>query len=274
MPRDNFSNGTRHRLSDQVDHHCVFPGCWTLTSVPRPEGKGRVTVSHAAHVSAASENGPRYNPELTPEQRRALANGANLCATHATLVDRQSDRYPAETIQGWQGAAVETLQRNVGRPTFHALADRRQAVTAVENFFRYLNRCPRTAKGYFSGEDLRSIQELLHACRWSFPTFAAGTGESFTASNPLHAGDVHAAKIQLTILAHLAFVRWEVLRHDGEWQRDGQGAVLKPHDPYRSMPAVFADDARLRRLQTSFDAIEHERSQLRAYLADDNTYTL
>ena len=274
MTRDNFTEATKRRLSEEVDHHCVFPGCRLLTSIPHPRGWGRLVVSQAAHLSAAAKNGPDYDPDLTPEQRRALENGANLCATHARQIDVARDRYPLEMVRAWQRKAVEDLRRNLGQPPFVALADRRQVVSAVENFLTRLNRCPRMVKARYAGSDVQELYEFLRACGWSFPTYAPGTGDSFTASNPLHAGDVYASTIQLSILQNLAAFRWELVRADGSWTRDAYDYVLKPADPFSATPPVLAVDGRLQPIASALDGVEHERRRLRTYISDANTHTL
>mgnify|MGYP006951086890 CR=1 FL=1 len=274
MTRDDFTEATKRRLSEEVDHHCVFPGCWVLTSIPHPRGRGRLVVGQAAHLSAAAENGPDYDPELTPEQRRALENGVNLCATHARLIDVWRDMFPLETARGWQRKAVENLRSSLGRPTFAAHADRRQVVTAVEEFLRLLNQCPRMIKTRYSGNDIQAAYNLLRACNWYFATYAPGAGGSFTASNPLHAGDAYAAAIQLSILQLIALFRWEIIRTDGLWMRDGYDYMLTPVEPFRNPLPLLANDERLTPIAVALESLEVERRRLRDYIFNPNPYTL
>ena len=46
-----------------------------------------VNVGEAAHITAAAPGGKRYDPSLTPEDRRAASNGMWLCELCAKLID-------------------------------------------------------------------------------------------------------------------------------------------------------------------------------------------
>jgi hypothetical protein len=53
-----------------------------------PDGDGGVTnIGVAAHISAASPGGARYDEALTSEVRSDITNGIWLCQTHAKLID-------------------------------------------------------------------------------------------------------------------------------------------------------------------------------------------
>lgn len=71
-----------------------------------PDGDGGVTnIGVAAHISAASPGGPRYDEMLTPEARSEIANGIWLCQTHAKLIDDDELTYTPAVLRDWKDTA-------------------------------------------------------------------------------------------------------------------------------------------------------------------------
>jgi hypothetical protein len=103
--RDDFSAGVKDALAKRVGFRCSNPGCKQLTSGPQQESPGAVNIGVAAHITAASEGGPRFNPNLTSEQRSSIANGVWLCQNCAKLVDNDEAAYPVDRIVEWKNAA-------------------------------------------------------------------------------------------------------------------------------------------------------------------------
>lgn len=102
MTRIDFSQPTKLSLAQRVNFKCVYPGCNRITHGLRRDLEKVINVGNAAHDAAASSGGPRYDDKLTPEQIRAYENGAWLCATDATLVDRDPISFPLGTLPKWQ----------------------------------------------------------------------------------------------------------------------------------------------------------------------------
>lgn len=109
--RHNFKDYTKTDLARNAHLHCVFPGCPQATHGPTVAGDKSINIGIAAHSAAASEGGPRFDSTMTPEQIRAYENGAWLCATHATLVDRDPDAYSVEMMRQWQASAEQRSSR-------------------------------------------------------------------------------------------------------------------------------------------------------------------
>ncbi|MEQ8896319.1 MAG: hypothetical protein RID23_04450 [Roseovarius sp.] len=59
----------------------------------------------AAHIAAASEGGPRYDPDMSPEERSAAENGIWLCQTCSRLVDVDLPSHPAHQLREWKTLA-------------------------------------------------------------------------------------------------------------------------------------------------------------------------
>jgi len=103
--RDDFSVATRELLAKRVGVVCSNPECQRPTSGPQEDPTKAVNLGVAAHISAASPGGPRYQTDLSAEQRCDSSNGIWLCATCAKLIDSDVLRFDRETLEGWKRAA-------------------------------------------------------------------------------------------------------------------------------------------------------------------------
>lgn len=103
--RDDFSTGTKELLAKRVGVTCSNPECRKPTSGPQADPTGSVNLGVAAHISAASRGGPRYEEDLSPEQRADSSNGIWLCQTCAKLIDNDSTRFSRAVLEGWKRAA-------------------------------------------------------------------------------------------------------------------------------------------------------------------------
>jgi hypothetical protein len=74
-----------------------------------------VNVGVASHITAASADGPRYDPALTTEQRSSSDNGIWLCQKCGKLVDNDSVRYPVDKLLEWKVLAEETAVQELER---------------------------------------------------------------------------------------------------------------------------------------------------------------
>jgi hypothetical protein len=64
-------------------------------------GEGVTNVGVAAHISAASPGGARYDATLSSEARTDIANGIWLCQTHAKMVDDDELTYTSVILHEW-----------------------------------------------------------------------------------------------------------------------------------------------------------------------------
>jgi hypothetical protein len=83
---------------------CSYPDCRTPTSGP-DGGDGITNTGVAAHISAASPGGARYDETLTPEMRSDITNGIWLCQTHAKLIDDDELTYTPAVLREWKETA-------------------------------------------------------------------------------------------------------------------------------------------------------------------------
>ena len=114
--RDDFSEHVKRVLAQRVGNHCSRPECGVPTVGPQMHDEGVVNVGVAAHITAASSGGPRYDPELTSTERRRLSNAVWLCQTCAALVDRDPHFYTADVLRTWRDEAeARARTKLVGR---------------------------------------------------------------------------------------------------------------------------------------------------------------
>jgi hypothetical protein len=95
--RDDFPEPVKKRLAMRAAHRCSI--CRELTIVPHSDGVNVVHTGRAAHIHAASKNGPRYNEDQTEEERKSQENGIWACAKHADVIDKDLDAYNADTLR-------------------------------------------------------------------------------------------------------------------------------------------------------------------------------
>jgi hypothetical protein len=111
--RDDFNKAVKELLAKQAGHRCAHPHCGKPTSGADESGTGAINIGVAAHISAASAGGPRYDPALTSEQRKDASNGIWLCQDHAHAVDADDSGFSAEILRTWKQQAEDR--------SFHAL---------------------------------------------------------------------------------------------------------------------------------------------------------
>jgi len=99
-------------LAKRVGYLCSNPNCRALTIGANNTTDKSTSIGIAAHITAASTGGPRYNPNLTTEQRQHIDNGVWLCSNCATLIDKDPASYSLESLEIWKlNAEHETMQK-------------------------------------------------------------------------------------------------------------------------------------------------------------------
>jgi hypothetical protein len=113
--RDDFAPRTKQILADRAGNQCSNPECCQPTSGPQEDPNKAINIGVAAHITAAAEGGPRYDPSLTSDQRKSVSNGIWLCQKCAKLIDNDEARYTIEKILRWkalaENKAAEVLEK-------------------------------------------------------------------------------------------------------------------------------------------------------------------
>jgi hypothetical protein len=73
--------------------------------VTQMDGDVPVIKVQIAHIRAASKNGPRFDANMTDDERRGFPNLLLLCTYHHASVDGKEtgERYPVKTLAEWKG---------------------------------------------------------------------------------------------------------------------------------------------------------------------------
>jgi hypothetical protein len=109
--RDDFALSVKELLAKRVRHECSNPDCRRPTSGPQEDPLKAINIGVAAHISAASSNGPRFNSSMSAEARAAIDNGIWLCQNCGKLVDNDPIRFPVDLLKCWKTLAEHRAAR-------------------------------------------------------------------------------------------------------------------------------------------------------------------
>lgn len=113
MARDEFTKDVVKTLARRVACCCSNPDCGRITAGPHSNAARFVNVGVAAHITAAALGGPRYDPALTPEERKGILNGIWLCQNCAKTIDSDTDRYPVAVLHQWKEQTEAETERRM-----------------------------------------------------------------------------------------------------------------------------------------------------------------
>lgn len=116
MPKDNFKESIKVALRERVAHRCSNPECRVPTAAPGSGATGVVRGGDAAHITAASPEGPRYDARISAMERSSIANGIWLCVVCARKIDHDRDAYPVELLREWKTSAETAATQEFGKP--------------------------------------------------------------------------------------------------------------------------------------------------------------
>lgn len=97
--RDDFPAKIKKALAHRAGYICSFPGCGRHTSGPSDESESAYSsIGIAAHISAAAPGGPRYDSEMSGDERKHISNAIWLCSNHSIQIDRDYVQYTKEIL--------------------------------------------------------------------------------------------------------------------------------------------------------------------------------
>jgi len=108
-PRDR----TRRAILAHSGNLCAFPTC-TKPVFRNGEMTG---VGQIAHIEAANSDGPRYNPQQSPEDRHGYDNLMAVCMEHGPHIDDPSrvSTYTVEVLCGYKIDHEKKVERDADR---------------------------------------------------------------------------------------------------------------------------------------------------------------
>ncbi len=113
--RYDFNGHTPFIIARNAAYICSNPDCYRLTDATPYDGEKSHKFGEAAHIHAASSEGPRFDKNLTPDQIRDSSNGIWLCKTCHVMVDQQPQIYTAITLREWKADLTQILQSYHGK---------------------------------------------------------------------------------------------------------------------------------------------------------------
>jgi tetratricopeptide (TPR) repeat protein len=181
MARDDFTEPVKRESAFRAGHSCSNPDCRARTSGPQSGEDGTLNLGEAAHISAASPGGPRFDPALSPDERSSLKNSIWLCRICARRIDADPNAYPTELLREWKRKGESLASNEIGRPREPAairtqtISDMKQAVLEAlaetgansQNWVDVeLESVVQNIKAY-RYEGARSLLQNLHENRWT-----------------------------------------------------------------------------------------------------------
>lgn len=86
----------------------------------------------AAHITAASPGGPRYDPKLSSEERSGHGNGIWLCQNCAKLVDNDPALFSVDVLKTWKNSAEEESKGRVGKTSTSIIRGSGNSIEIIE----------------------------------------------------------------------------------------------------------------------------------------------
>jgi hypothetical protein len=113
--RDDFKIKTKDILAKRVGFKCSNPECEMSTIGPNSDINKVINIGVAAHITAASPGGPRYDENISNEARQNIENGIWLCQSCSVLIDRDEKGYSVDLLKDWKKQAEDRAADNLNK---------------------------------------------------------------------------------------------------------------------------------------------------------------
>lgn len=114
--RDNFSPTVKELLAKRVGWKCSNPECRASTSGPGEQKGNAINIGVAAHITAASKGGPRYDSKMSTEERASFDNGIWLCYNCSKKIDSDEKKYTIQVLKKWKEDSENSAEQELGKP--------------------------------------------------------------------------------------------------------------------------------------------------------------
>jgi hypothetical protein len=135
----------KRTLSQRVGLRCSNPDCGADTAGPQADPSKIANIGVAAHITAASPGGCRYDVSMATQERKSVKNGIWLCQNCAKKIDTSAKEYSVKALLVWKESAERDAKyrlgktRNVSRSTrSRAEANIRHELKMKEDLHRLL----------------------------------------------------------------------------------------------------------------------------------------
>jgi hypothetical protein len=115
--RDDFDKKTVDILAKRASYICSNPDCRCLTIAASEIDQMKfIYIGKAAHITAASVDGPRFNKNLTSNERSDISNGIFLCSNCAVMIDKNNGiDFPTQMLYQWKKEHEEWAKSNLNK---------------------------------------------------------------------------------------------------------------------------------------------------------------
>lgn len=151
-------------LAFRSGNECAFEGCGEKLASIYDSG----TKGEAAHICAASSGGPRYDPNMTNEERNSIDNLMYLCPNHHKEIDKVNPRgYRAEVLRAMKENHEKRVQEHhFSRVNFEELEEVTKYIvgcSASDNPYNFdkINIQEKINKNLLSSENASMIKSAL-----------------------------------------------------------------------------------------------------------------
>lgn len=155
-----IDEGTKKRLFAESAGYCINPHC----NLPLfPIDGTSIHFAELAHIIAATTHGPRDTPveSVSAEARSEFDNIILLCSNCHTLIDKDEQRYPTNTLIRWKLDHQSILKRVFGTKTYNNRTEARNSFVMYtrQNRSVFLLHGPGSPEAYILGNS--------HASAWT-----------------------------------------------------------------------------------------------------------
>ena len=107
-----FTEKTKRVLAQRVSGFCCYNTCNRITFIAHSDPEKVTNLGEAAHITAASPGGPRYDPDMLEDERRSASNGIWMCREHAREIDADASPFSVETLLRWKEKREQQVARS------------------------------------------------------------------------------------------------------------------------------------------------------------------
>jgi len=95
-----YKPSTVRRLDTLSGNECAYPNCKKKLIAE----DGISIISKICHIAAASKEGPRFDVNMTDDERRGFDNLILLCDEHHVMIDNKENesKYPTPLLKKWK----------------------------------------------------------------------------------------------------------------------------------------------------------------------------
>jgi hypothetical protein len=116
---------TAQLLALKSGNRCAKPGCTNRLTEPATAYDAEAIIGQIAHIVSQSDDGPRADPLMPPEERDAVDNLLLLCREHHAVADAQENTYTLDEMRAWKQEherfVDEQMAEAVGEISFREL---------------------------------------------------------------------------------------------------------------------------------------------------------